>query len=57
VRSISNTVGALDDIGFEISGTMNRLYLIKETSTSAAVREAARETDSVFAGLGQTTSR
>jgi len=39
----SNTVGALDDIGFEISGTMNRLYLIKETSTSEAVREAATD--------------
>jgi Zn-dependent oligopeptidase len=39
----SNTVGALDDIGFQIAGTMNRLLLIKETSTNAAVREAATE--------------
>ncbi|HEX5221500.1 MAG TPA: M3 family metallopeptidase [Verrucomicrobiae bacterium] len=39
----SNTVGALDDIGFQISTAMNRLYLIKETSTNAAVREAATE--------------
>ena len=39
----TNTVGTLDDIGFQIAGTMNRLYLIKETSTNAAVREAATE--------------
>jgi len=38
-----NTVGALDDIGFQIAGTMNRLYLIKETSTNAAVRDAATD--------------
>lgn len=39
----SNTVGALDDIGFQISGAMNRLYLIKETSASAAMRDAATD--------------
>lgn len=39
----SNTVGALDDIGFQISGAMNRLYLIKETSTNSAVRDAATD--------------
>jgi len=39
----SNTVGALDDIGFQISGAMNRLSLIKETSTNAAVRDAATD--------------
>ena len=39
----SNTVGALDDISFQISTAMNRLYLIKETSTNAAVREVATE--------------
>jgi thimet oligopeptidase len=39
----SNTVGALDDIGFRIGGTMNRLELMKETSTSATVRDAATE--------------
>lgn len=39
----TNTVGALDDLNFQIGGTMNRLYLIKETSTSATLREAATE--------------
>lgn len=39
----SNTVGALDDIGFQVSSAMNRLSLIKETSTNAAVRDAATE--------------
>ena len=39
----SNTVGALDDIGFQINTAMNRLYLIKETSTNASVRDAATE--------------
>lgn len=38
-----NTVGALDDVGFQIGCVMNRLYLIKETSTNAAVRAAATE--------------
>lgn len=39
----SNTVGALDDIGFQIGLAMGRLYLIKETSTNAAMRDAATE--------------
>ena len=30
-------------LAFQISGAMNRLYLIKETSTNAAVRDAATE--------------
>ena len=38
-----NTVGALDDILFEPTVTANRIGLIKETSTNAAVREAATE--------------
>jgi len=38
-----NTVGALDDITFQVSGAMNRLYLIKETSTDSAVRDAATD--------------
>jgi len=38
-----NTVGALDDIAFQVGATMNRLSLIKETSTSAALREVATE--------------
>lgn len=39
--SFANTIGALDDISFQISMTMSRLYLIKETSADAALREAA----------------
>ena len=38
-----NTVGALDDIGYQIGLTANRLSLIKETSTNAALRDAATE--------------
>jgi len=38
-----NTVRALDDIGYQIGLTDNRLSLIKETSTSAAVRDAATD--------------
>jgi thimet oligopeptidase len=38
-----NTVGALDDVAFQIGGTMNRFSLIKETSTNAAMRNAATE--------------
>lgn len=41
--NFTNTIGALDDIGFQTGGAMNRLYLIKETSTNAAMRAAATE--------------
>lgn len=41
--NFANTIGALDDIGFLTSGAMNRLYLIKETSPNAVMREAATE--------------
>ncbi|HEU0038626.1 MAG TPA: hypothetical protein VFR76_05075, partial [Verrucomicrobiae bacterium] len=41
--NFANTVGALDDVHFQIGGTMNRFSLIKETSTSAALREAATQ--------------
>ncbi len=36
-----NTVRALDDVAYEISLSANRLALIKETSTNAAIRETA----------------
>ncbi len=42
--NFANTVGALDDVHFQIGGTMNRFSLIKETSTSAALREVATQT-------------
>ncbi len=38
-----NTIGALDDIGFQTGSALGRLYLIKETSTNSAMREAATE--------------
>jgi len=41
--NFANTVGALDDISFQIGAVMNRLSLLKETSTSAAMRDAATD--------------
>src|SRR5437879_448992 len=41
--TFANTVRALDDTGFQSGLVMNRLGLIKETSTDAAVRDAATD--------------
>ncbi|MGO8929058.1 MAG: M3 family metallopeptidase [Limisphaerales bacterium] len=41
--TFENTVHALDDIGYQISLTDDRLGLIKETSTDAKLRDAATE--------------
>jgi thimet oligopeptidase len=41
--SFANTVRALDDLGFQLMRAANRLDLLKETSTNAAVRDAATE--------------
>jgi thimet oligopeptidase len=41
--SFANTVRALDDLNFQLMRAANRLDLIKETSTNAAVRDAATE--------------
>jgi Zn-dependent oligopeptidase len=41
--SFENTMRALDDVGYQISLTADRLELIKETSTSAALRDAATD--------------
>src|SRR5215469_85833 len=41
--TFQNTVGALDDVGYQIGLTDNRLSVIKETSTNAVVRDAATE--------------
>src|ERR1035437_6758570 len=41
--TFENTVRALDDIGYQISLTDDRLGLIKETSTDAALRDAATD--------------
>src|SRR5215831_18069274 len=39
--SFQNTLRALDDIAYQIRLTDNRLTVIKETSTDAAIRDAA----------------
>ncbi len=41
--SFENTVRALDDLGFQLGLADARLSLIKETSTNAALRDAATE--------------
>ncbi len=41
--NFQNTVRALDDISYQIGFADNRLSLIKETSTNAAVRDAATD--------------
>jgi thimet oligopeptidase len=41
--TFDNTAGALDDIGYLSGQIENRLSLIKETSTDAALRDAAAE--------------
>ena len=41
--TFANTIHALDDIFYEANLTGNRLSLIKETSTNAAVRDAATD--------------
>ncbi len=41
--TFQNTVRALDDAGFQIGLTANRLALLKETSTDAALRDAATD--------------
>jgi thimet oligopeptidase len=41
--TFGNTICALDDLGYRTSLTVNRLSLIKETSTNAAVRDAATD--------------
>jgi thimet oligopeptidase len=41
--NFNNTVRALDDVNYGISLTENRLEIIKETSTDAALRDAATD--------------
>src|SRR5437899_8664088 len=41
--NFDNTLGALDRLGHLVGNTMNRINLIKETSPSEAVRDAATE--------------
>ncbi len=41
--TFASTVGALDDISYQISLADNRLQVIKETSTNAALRDAATD--------------
>ncbi len=46
--TFANTIHALDDIFYEANLTGNRLSLIKETSTNAAVRDAATDAIKVY---------
>src|SRR5207245_605588 len=39
----ANTILALDDLGYQIGLMDNRLALLKETSTNAALRDAATD--------------
>src|SRR5437773_2077304 len=41
--TFGNTFGALDDLSYDVELAANRLNLIKDTSTNAALREAATE--------------
>jgi thimet oligopeptidase len=41
--NFENTIRALDDIGYQIGLSDNRLSLIKETSTNAVIRDAATD--------------
>ena len=41
--NFQNTVRALDDLGYNIGTTANRLSVIKETSTDAALRDATTD--------------
>ena len=42
-RTVPNTVGALDDLLFEVNLAANRMQLLKETSTNAPLRDAATD--------------
>jgi thimet oligopeptidase len=46
--TFANTVGALDDLLYPATVAANRLALVKETSTNAAVRDAATEALKTF---------
>ncbi len=41
--NFENTLRALDDVNYTISATENRFAIIKETSTNAALRDAATD--------------
>src|SRR5882672_1269989 len=46
--TFGNTIAALDDLSYDLSLTANRLNLIKETSATAGLREAATEATKVL---------
>ena len=50
--SVATTVGAMDDLLYEANLTGNRIGLMKETSTNAAIRDAATEATKVFSEWG-----
>jgi thimet oligopeptidase len=46
--TFQNTIRALDDLGYQIGLTANRLGVIKETSTNAALRDAATDQSKIL---------
>jgi len=50
-----NTIRALDDINHEIGTTLSRHYLIRETSSSAALRDSARASTVAMSDWGVET--
>jgi len=48
--NFTNTVRALDDLGFELGTVDNRLSLIQETSTNAAMRDVATDSLKILEG-------
>src|SRR5687768_13149760 len=46
--NFTNTVRALDDLGYRAGLFANRISLMKETSTNAAIRDASTEAVKIF---------
>ncbi len=51
--NFTNTIVALDDISYQVGLAGYRLGLIEQTSTNAAVRDAATEANKKLAGMGR----
>ncbi len=55
LATFANTIRALDDINHEMSLTLNRHYLLRETSPSASIRDAARASTVAISDWGVET--
>ncbi len=53
--TFANTIRALDDINHELGNTLSRHYLIRETSESAALRDAGRASTVAMSDWGVET--